>query len=49
MAVVMREGRGVTFARGHVQGLWERTVVAHSEGGGVEVDDGGATMTKSGT
>jgi hypothetical protein len=37
----MREGRGVTFARGRVLGFRKRTVVAHSEGGRVEVNDDG--------
>jgi hypothetical protein len=31
-----------------VLGLRKRTVVAHSERGGVEVDSGGVTVTKSG-
>jgi hypothetical protein len=56
----MREGRGVTFAEGHVYGL-KKTIeavcqrdagsmaVAHSEGGRADVDGGGATMTKNGT
>jgi hypothetical protein len=38
----MREGRGGTFARGHVLGLRKRMAVARSEGGGVEVNGSGA-------